>query len=515
MNNLKHFLRLLWIARILAKYDCLYLLDFLGLGSFPRIFSKFIFPKPKKSIKNQRIGQRLTKMLQELGPSFIKFGQTWSTRADIIGESTANDLSELRDKIPPFSTEKAFDIIEKTFQKEIDKIFKSFEAEPIAAASIAQVHLATTIEGDDVAVKILRPNIEKAFKKDIDLFRWLAKIIDKTNPNAKRLKALKVVKKFEETCLLEMDLSFEAASASELKENFKEDKFYKVPSIFWNLTSNKVLTTERVGGFNIGNRDVLLSKGIDVEKLVENLLKSFLLQVFRDGFFHADLHPGNLFSDLEGNVLPVDFGIMGRMDRANRYFLANLMLAFLKRDYKKAAKIHLEAGYIPSNQSIENFALACRSIGESILDRPAKEVSIGKLLYQLLIISEQFQMETQPQLLLLQRTLVVAEGVARELDPQLVLWDKARKIIEDWMRDNKNIQSQVNFSFNETLSSLRRIPYIIDNLDNFLNSFSKNGIKLNQSSLKKIESSYKKSLRRHAYTISSILILLSIIIIFK
>ena len=489
-NNFKFILRLIRISSILAKYDCLFLLDHLGVGSIPRILAKTLLPKPLKSIKGLRVGERLSKALQELGPSFIKFGQTWSTRPDLIGNNVADDLAELRDRLPPFSIKNVHDIISESFGKEIKELFLDFDEKPIAAASIAQVHFALTKNNEEVAVKVLRPGIEKAFKQDIELFKWIANIVNKTQQYAERLKPIEIIKKFEETSLLEMDLSIEAAAASELQENFKECDFYYVPKINWSLTSRRVLTIERVNGYSIGNKNTLVEEGVNLEKVVENLLKSFLIQVFRDGFFHADLHPGNLFADKNGRIIPVDFGIMGRMDVKNRKYLAELMFAFLTRDYDKVSDIHFAAGYIPSTQSKQSFALACRAIGESVLGKSANEVSIGNLLYRLLRTTEYFKMETQPQLLLLQKTLVVAEGVARQIDPNLVLWEKAQEIIENWLSENINVKMKTEQAIKMSIERINKIPNIIDNLDIILNDYSSNKTKSQDNEI--ISNKYQK-----------------------
>ncbi|PPR77366.1 MAG: putative protein kinase UbiB [Alphaproteobacteria bacterium MarineAlpha2_Bin1] len=498
----------------MAKYDCLFLLDHLGVGPLLKIIARTILPKPLKSTKGLRVGQRLSKALQELGPSFIKFGQTWSTRPDLIGNNFADDLAELRDRLPPFDIKNVEKIIKKSFEKDIGEIFLNFDTEPVAAASIAQVHFAVTSSGEEVAVKVLRPGIEKAFRQDIELFKWLANIINKTQSYAERLKPLEIIKKFEETSLLEMDLSIEAAAASELKDNFKDSDYYYVPKVYWSLTSRKVLTTERVNGFSIGNKNKLIEEGIELEIVVENLLKSFLIQVFRDGFFHADLHPGNLFTDKKGRIIPVDFGIMGRMDVKNRKYLAELMFAFLTKDYQKVANIHFDAGYVPSTQSKQSFALACRAIGESVLGKSANEVSIGNLLYKLLRTTEYFKMETQPQLLLLQKTLVVAEGVARQIDPNLILWEKAQNIIENWLRENINIKMQTEETIKMSVERFYKIPKIIDNLDIILKQYlNEKDSKVRDLSIMK-EVNSKNSLKLNHWLIHIMLFIVILFMIF-
>ena len=481
---LRNILRLIGIARTLARHDALSTLDLLGLGPWPQRVARFSLRGPRPSVRGLRRGQRLVLALQELGPSFIKFGQTWSTRADLVGEDMARDLGELRDRLPPFPTGQARDTVVEELGRPIDELFATFDDQPVAAASIAQVHYAVTVDGDEVAVKVLRPGIEEAFHRDIRLFMWLAEVVERTQPSMRRLKPVAVVANFARIVDLEMDLRYEAAAASELAENFDGDATFGVPSIDWQRTSRRVLTLERMIGVGLSEPGDLTAAGIDRGVVVTNLLQGFLRQVFRDGFFHADLHPGNLFADADGNVLAVDFGIMGRLDRQSRLYLSDLLLAFLKRDYWRAAEVHFEAGYVPADQSLSAFAQACRSIGEPILGRPAKEISVARLLAQLLQTTETFQMETQPQLLLLQKTMVVAEGVARSLDADVVVWEIARPVIEEWMRDNLGVAGRVRDGATRLGGLARRLPALAEKAESVISEIVDEGFRLHPDTVR-------------------------------
>ncbi len=486
LRPLRNILRLIRIAHTLARHDALFLLDMLGYGHWPRRLGRIFLPGPKAQVRDLRRGQKLVAALEALGPAFIKFGQTLSTRADLVGEAFAADLAYLRDRLAPFPGDEAIETIEAALDAPLDALFSRFDETPVAAASIAQVHYAVTDDGREVAVKVLRPGIERAFQRDIDLFRWLARIAEATQPAMRRLKPVEIVDKFAESSYREMDLSLEAAAASELNVNFADDDTYRVPEVDWQRTAQRVMTLERIDGISLGARDALIDAGIDLDRVVTNLLAAFLHQVFRDGFFHGDMHPGNLFADTEGNILAVDFGIMGRLDLKNRRYLADLMLAFLTRDYWRAAEVHFEAGYVPADQSLDAFAQACRAIGEPILDKPANEISIARLLAQLLRTTEQFQMETQPQLLLLQKTMVVAEGVARSLDPEVVFWEKAQPVIEEWITDNMGPAARLRESAASTMRVLRHLPAVLESAGTLVADIAENGLKLHPDTVKEI-----------------------------
>jgi ubiquinone biosynthesis protein len=472
-RTIKNLYRLIGIMRTLARYDAVFPLEKLDLPDWAVRGLSFLAGRASKKYADPRPGERLAMALQEQGPSFIKFGQSLSTRSDLIGEEVAQDLAGLRDRLPPFSIEDARKTIESEFEQPLDALYATFDAEPVAAASIAQVHFATTTTGEEVAVKILRPGIEEAFQRDLDLYYWVAEVIETLQPGFRRLRPVEVVRTFQESVDLEMDLRLEAAAASELSDAFEHDPDFGVPLIDWNLTQRRVMTIERIHGISIADHEALETAGLDKDKLASNLLVAFLKQVFRDGFFHADLHPGNLFANDEGRILAVDFGIMGRLDRQTRLFVAELLLAFVTGNWKRAAEIHFEAGYVPRNKSVDVFAQACRSIGEPLMGRAASEISIGRLLAQLFQITETFSMQTQPQLLLLQKTLVVVEGVCRDLSPETNFFEAARPFLTEWVRENLGPEARIKDAVVETAAAARRIPQILDRAEQateFLNA---------------------------------------------
>jgi len=462
VRSARNLLRLLQIAFILARYDALFLLDLLpDVFQLLRVFRLLRL----REVDSLRPGQRLAAALQHLGPSFIKLGQALATRADLLGEAIANDLTSLQDRLPPFPVEEARAIIAAEFGRKVEDIFAKFDNTPVAAASIAQVHFAVTHQGEEVAVKILRPGIEAAFARDLDLFFWLAQLLERAQPAFLRLRPVEVVRTLADSVRLEMDLRLEAAAASEFGENFAGDLGFRVPRINWPLTSRRVLTLERIHGLRIDHREALIAAGHDLGAILEEASRAFFNQVFRDGFFHADLHPGNLFVDAKGTIVAIDFGIMGRLDRKTRYYLADMLLGFLTGDYRRVAEVHFEAGYVPAHQSIDTFTQACRSIGEPILGRPLHEISLGRLLAQLFQITKQFEMETQPQLLMLQKTMVLVEGLGRKLDPSVNIWTLAQPLIEEWMRVNRGPEARVLDFFKDGAATLERLPEILRNLE--------------------------------------------------
>lgn len=456
--------RLCQIVLILARYDALFPLQGLpGLVWLVRVLR----PLRRRGAAPMalRPGERLAAALTALGPSFIKLGQALSLRADLVGEAVAEDLAQLQDRLPPFSGAAARQLIEAELGRPIDQLYSSFGDTAVAAASIAQVHFAVTTDGKEVAVKVLRPGIEAAFARDLDLFLWLASLVERFNPATRRLKPRAAVETLAQSVRLEMDLRFEAAAASELRQNFTGDPGFRVPPIDWLRTSARVLTLARVDGIRVDDHPALLAAGHEVHAIMEKAASAFFNQVFRDGFFHADLHPGNLFIASDGAIVAVDFGIMGRLDRKTRYYLADMLLAFLTGDYRRVAEVHFEAGYVPATQSREWFAQACRSIGEPILDRPLHEISLGKLLAQLFQVTKQFDMETQPQLLLLQKTMMLCEGVGRMLDPRVNMWLLARPLIEDWMRENRGPEARVIQAGKDAFGVFARLPTLLDDLE--------------------------------------------------
>ena len=412
-------------------------------------------------------GEKLCAALQGMGTTFIKLGQFLATRPDIIGEETANSLEKLQDKVPAFELYEAKKIIKREIgEKQFNNILEI--SEPIAAASIAQVHIAK-IKNENkekvVAVKILRPDIEKLFNEELDALMLFAYIIENSISKAKRLKLVEVVHLLREITNIEMDLRFEAAAANELYENTKQDNGFNVPKIYWNYTTKKILTLDKVEGISIREQNKLKDLGVDLEKLAENLIQHFLKQAVRDGFFHGDMHQGNLFVDDKGNIIPVDFGIMGRLDKNNRKFLAEILYGFITRDYNKVAEVHFKAGLVPQNASKEEFAQALRSVGEPIFGQTIKDISGGNLLAQLFEITEKFNMPTQPSLLLLQKNMVVVEGVARKLFPETNIWKVSRPVLENWLKNIKSPKSTIDTALHTSGEILKRIPDFPDLMD--------------------------------------------------
>ncbi len=432
------------------------------------LFFNFIsFGSNTNIIDKKEPGERLCEALQGMGTTFIKLGQFLATRPDIIGEELSKSLEKLQDKVPAFDLYDA----KKVIKKEIgENYFKNIIdiSKPIAAASIAQVHLAKIkIDNLDkqVAIKILRPDIEKLFNEELDALMLFAYIVENTFSKAKRLKLIEVVHLLREITNIEMDLRFEAAAANELYENTKNDLGFNVPKIYWNYTTKKVLTLDKVEGISIREHQKLKSLGVNLQKLAENLIQHFLKQAVRDGFFHGDMHQGNLFVDSKGNIIPVDFGIMGRLDKNNRKFLAEILYGFIQRDYVKVAEVHFQAGLVPQDASKEEFAQALRSVGEPIFGQSIKDISGGNLLAQLFEITEKFNMATQPPLLLLQKTMVVVEGVARKLYPDTNIWEVSKPVLENWLKRIKSPRTTLDTAVKTSSEIIKRIPDLPDFID--------------------------------------------------
>ena len=396
--------------------------------------------------------------------------KTWtvsSYKARYNWRRDGKGLRKTQRKVPAFDLFNAKKIIKKEIgEKQFSNIIEI--SEPIAAASIAQVHIAK-IKNENhekhVAIKILRPDIEKLFNEELDALMLFAYIIENTISKAKRLKLVEVVHLLREITNIEMDLRFEAAAANELYENTKQDLGFNVPKIYWNYTTKKILTLDKVDGVSIREHDKLQESGVDLKKLAENLIQYFLTQAVRDGFFHGDMHQGNLFVDKKGNIIPVDFGIMGRLDKNNRKFLAEILYGFIKRDYVKVAEVHFQAGLVPQDASKEEFAQALRSVGEPIFGQSIKDISGGNLLAQLFEITEKFNMPTQPPLLLLQKNMVVVEGVARKLYPETNIWDVSKPVLEDWLKSIKSPKASFDTALNTSAEIIKRIPNFPDLMD--------------------------------------------------
>ena len=380
-------------------------------------------------------GVRIRKTLEDLGPIYIKFGQALSTRKDILPDDIADELVKLQDKVPPFPNEQALQVIEEQLGMPVTEAFAEFDHEPLASASVAQVHTATLHSGEKVVVKVLRPHIEKRIKSDIGLLYELARLAEKFWDDAKRLRALEVVAEFEKTLLDELDLVREAANATKLRDNFKDSDSLYVPEIHWPFTRKKVLVMERIYGIPVGEIDQLKEQGANFKLLAERGVETFFTQVFRDNFFHADMHPGNVFVELPDKYIAVDFGIVGTLTLSDQRYLAENFLAFFNRDYRRVADMHIESGWVPSDTRVEDFESAIRSVCEPIFDKPLKDISFGLLLLRLFQTARRFDMVVQPQLVLLQKPLLNIEGLGRQLYPESDLWQTAKPFLEDWFHE--------------------------------------------------------------------------------
>jgi ubiquinone biosynthesis protein len=467
LNAIKNAYRLTKAGAMLAWH---------GVGFIPDSIS---LPAPLRAIRRvgtgtesakNRKGERLSRAIRALGPSYIKLGQFLSTRPDVVGPQLAAALGTLRDRLPPFSTEKAQAEIEAAFRKPWNKVYAEF-GPPVAAASIAQVHKAKVTEPGEnraVAVKILRPGIEKRFERDLESFYFAARSAEALSPQSRRLRPVAAVDTLAQSVLLEMDLRLEAAAISEMAENIEKsgDRDFRVPKVDWERTAKRVLTLEWVNGISLTDVAAIEAAGLDRRAIGLNVIRSFLKHAIRDGFFHADMHQGNLFADPgDGALIAVDFGIMGRIGPAERRFLAEILYGFITRNYRRIAEVHFEAGYVPPTQDVAAFAQALRAIGEPIMGRPAGEISMARLLTQLFEVTDLFQMRMRPELLLLQKTMVVVEGVARSLDPNLNMWVAAEPVVREWLEQQLGPAAQVRdavASAGALAAALRQTPQLIE-----------------------------------------------------
>ena len=488
---IKKIITLFKIARKLSQSDAIKIIS--KLHEPPKIIKffsyllSFSFSNSKKEGNNLNEEQKLCNSIQEMGTTFIKLGQFLSTRPDIIGNEIAKKLENLQDKLPPFSSDEAKKIMKEGLGENNYNSLINI-SEPVAAASIAQVHKAQLNDNGtikDIAIKILRPNIKKIFNEEIDALMLLAFIIEGTIKKTKRLKLVEVVFLLKEITNIELDLRFEAAAASEFLENTKNDVGFNVPKIFWNFTSENILTLEWINGISIREKEELEKRNIDTKTLASDVIQHFLRHAIRDGFFHADMHQGNLFINENGEIIPVDFGIMGRLNKLNKRYLAEILFGFVKRDYKKVAEVHLIAGLVPKNVSVDEFAQALRSIGEPIFGQSVKDISGGNLLKQLFEITEKFNMQTQPQLLLLQKTMVVVEGVARQLNPETNIWVTSKPVLENWLKETKDPINSLNETIKNTSEVIKRLPElpeIMDKANQALTYFASGQIPQNSNS---------------------------------
>jgi len=380
-------------------------------------------------------GERLRRALETLGPIFVKFGQVLSTRRDLLPLDVADELARLQDRVPPFAAEAARVEIERGLGRPLEEVFAEFSREPVASASIAQVHLATLQDGTEAAVKVLRPGVEQAIARDVALLETAAWLMERLWAEGRRLKPREVVAEFSRHLHEELDLLREAASASQLRRNFEDSPLLAVPRVYWDWCSERVMVMERMHGTPVSQVARLRAQGIDIPRLARAGVEIFFTQVFRDGFFHADMHPGNILVAEDGRYVALDFGIMGTLTETDKSYLAQNFLAFFNRDYRRVAQAHLDAGWVPPGTRVDDFEGAIRAVCEPIFARPLKEISFGRLLLRLFQTSRRFNVQIQPQLVMLQKTLLNIEGLGRELDPELDLWQTAKPFLEHWMSE--------------------------------------------------------------------------------
>ncbi len=428
-----HLLRLARAGFIFAREGVFTAIDpaIIPPAARPLVQIARLFERPSSGPAEARLSAALTR----LGPSYVKLGQFLATRPDVVGPALARDLEHLQDRMPPFPRKEAEAVIAGSFGRPVNAVYFSF-GPPVAAASIAQVHRAEVATADGpraVAVKVLRPGIERRFHADLRAFMFVAQHAEDFSAEARRLRLIEVVDTLRRSVTVEMDFRLEAAALSEMAENTRDDPDFRVPSVDWDRTSKDVLTLEWIDATPLSDRAQLVAKGFDLPQLARALIQTFLRHALRDGFFHADMHPGNLFVDDERRLVAVDFGIMGRLGAKERLFLAEILHGFITRDYYRAAQVHFEAGYVPPTHSVESFAQAIRAIGEPIHNRTAEDISMARLLTLLFEVTGLFDMRTRPELLLLQKTMVVVEGVARSLDPKLDIWTTAEPVVREWM----------------------------------------------------------------------------------
>ena len=433
MAYFQRFIRLAYISWVLLRHG----LDELILATHlfrPFRFLRLIMPWMWIPRSTPR-GERIRLALEDLGPIFVKFGQILSTRRDLLPDDLAIELAKLQDQVTPFDNKTAYDIIEKSLGHPLDEIFSDFNESPFASASIAQVHAATLHTGEEVIVKVIRPKIKPVIQRDIGLLYIIADKIERFWPAGKNLRPTAVVAEFEKTLLDELDLMREAANASQLRRNFLNSEKLYVPEVYWDHCRRNIMVMERIHGTPIGNIDVLVEKNINLKQLSERGVEIFFSQVFGHSFFHADMHPGNIFVADDGQYIAVDFGIMGTLNETDQRYLAENFLAFFNRDYRRVAELHVSSGWVDKNTRIDEFETAIRAVCEPIFDKPLKDISFGQLLLNLFQTARRFNMEVQPQLVLLQKTLLNIEGLGRQLYPELDLWKTAKPFLEKWMKD--------------------------------------------------------------------------------
>jgi ubiquinone biosynthesis protein len=464
--------------------------------------------------------ERLSEAVSRLGPSYVKLGQFLATRPDVVGDDIALDLAKLQDRMATFPADQARAAIEGSLGRKVDDLFVSF-GEPVAAASIAQVHPAEVMRGGEpvkVAVKVIRPGVRRAFFRDLESYFLAARLQERYIPSARRLRPVEVTETLAQTTKVEMDFRLEAAAYSELGENTKDDPGFRVPAVDWERTGRDVLTTEWIDGIKLSDIDSLRAAGHDLQAIAANLVQSFLRHTLRDGFFHADMHPGNMFVDASGTIVAVDFGITGRLGKKQRRFLAEILYGFITRDYGRVAEVHFEAGYVPRKHNVSAFAQAIRAIGEPIHGQSAETISMAKLLTLLFEVTELFDMETRPELVLLQKTMVVVEGVARKLDPAFNMWKTSEPVVGDWIRQNlgpRGLLDDAREGASALLSLARQAPDLAERAERLtreIDAMAENGLRFDAETARaigKAEARYSRWGRVALWVIAAALVVIA------
>lgn len=509
MSALSQFFRLSYIGWVLARHgldDMLLSHPVLRSFRFLRLFMPWNWRE-----RRQNRGVRIRHALQDLGPIFVKFGQILSTRRDLLPDDIATELTLLQDQVPPFPADTARQIIESSLGKSIEITFANFDATPFASASIAQVHAARLHSGEEVIVKVLRPGILTVIQHDIRLLYTLAEALQRYWSIASQLRPVEVVEEFEKTILDELDLMREAANATQLRRNFLHSPLLYVPEIHWDYCRRNVLVMERIYGTPVGKLDELRQNNIDFKQLAEHGVEIFFTQVFRDSFFHADMHPGNIFVSTEGQYIAVDFGIMGTLSPMDQRYLAENFLAFFERDYQRVAQLHIDSGWVDKTTRIDEFEAAIRTVCEPIFDKPLKEISFGQLLLRLFQTARRFNMEVQPQLVLLQKTLLNIEGLGRQLYPDLDLWVTAKPFLEKWMHQQVGPKAFLKHLKEQTPLWAERLPQLPAMLFDTLQQVKSGEIKMElpQKQLDEIKNEIRRANHRTFFTILGSSLLLS------
>lgn len=459
--HITHLWRLLKWGRTLARHGAL-----MGIERDP------LAPAPvRRLVRIARFGARVpaqphyAEAFQAIGPAAIKLGQTLATRPDLVGEEAANDLLKLQDALPPVPFAAIRAQIESTLGRPLEHLYSRFDEEPVGAASIAQVHRATTIDGREVAVKVQRPGVADQFARDIQTYEWAAAHLEKLGGEVARLRPRLVIANFKRWTARELDLRREAASSSELAEAMQSEPGYVVPAIDWDRTSGRVMTMQWINGIKISDRAAIIAAGHDTREIASRLVNTFLRQAIADGFFHADMHQGNLFITPEGHIAAIDFGIMGRINRQARLWLAEILYGLITGNYRRVAEIHFEAQYVPAHHNVAEFTTALRAVGEPMRGKPVRELSVGQMLDGLFAITRDFDMQTQPHLLLLQKTMVMVEGVATMLDPDINLWETSGPYVRSWLRDELGPEAKAADALIENWRTLQRIPDLVRRIE--------------------------------------------------